>query len=202
VLISTPSNSKQPLDPNAAAMVGMAFDQYGYSTMKYIAKKYPHAKVAFVGFGPPNENLTHIVGSAKYWAKEMGLNVLGQVDALDPSPNATTVATQAILGKYPDVQIIVGYNDYTAMAAAAAVRASGKTGILVATPNGGQDITAAAMKNGSALTAYRNPWEKLGNTAAIAAYDILTKQNLPAKRMLLIGESATQENVSSLTFVH
>jgi ABC-type sugar transport system substrate-binding protein len=106
------------------------------------------------------------------------------------------------MGKYPDVQIIIGYNDYATMAAAAALKAAGKTGVLVATMNGGQDITAAGIKEGSALCAYRNAWEKVGNGAAIAAYDVLTKQNLPARRMLFIGEVATKENVDSLTFVH
>ena len=53
-------------------MVGMAFDQYDYVTMKYIAEKYPKGKVAFIGFGPPAENLVHIVGRAKYWAEPIG----------------------------------------------------------------------------------------------------------------------------------
>ena len=202
VQINVPSNSQKTLDPNVSTMVGMAFDQYDYVTMKHIAEKYPKGKVAFIGFGPPTDNLVHIVGRAKYWAGQMGLNILGEVDALDASPNAASVATQAIIGKYPDVQIIIGYNDYATMAAASALKAAGKTGVLVATMNGGQDITAAGIKEGTALCAYRDAWEKVGNAAAIAAYDILTKQHLPARRMLFIGELATKDNVDSLTFVH
>ena len=93
-------------------MVGMAFDQYDYVTMKISPRSIPKGKVAFIGFGPPTDNLVHIVGRSKYWAGQMGLNILGEVDALDASPNAASVATQAIIGKYPDVQIIIGYNDY------------------------------------------------------------------------------------------
>ncbi len=202
LMLNVPSNSQTAMDPNATAMVGMAFDQYDYATMAYIAKKYPNGKVAFVGFGPPAENLILIVGRAKHWAKELGLNVLGQVDAVDSSPNAATVATQAIMGKYPDVQIIVGYNSYATMGAATALRAAGKTGVVVATMNGGADITVPGLKNGSVLVVYRDPWEKLGNAAAIAAYDILTKQSLPQKRMLFIGETVDRENVNSISFVH
>jgi ribose transport system substrate-binding protein len=202
VMINTPSNSLLPLDPNASAMVGMAFDQYDYETIKYIAKKYPKSKVAFMGFGPPSENLVHIVGRTEFWAQQMGLTVLGQIDAVDPSPGAASVATQGIIGKYPDVQVIVGYNDYATMAAAAALKAAGKSGVLVATANGGQDITAAGIKAGTAICAYRNPWEKLGNAAGIAAYDVLTKQPLPQKRMLFLGDLAGKENVDSLTYVH
>ena len=202
VQVNVPSNSQKTLDPNVAAMVGMAFDQYDYVTIKYIAEKFPKGKVAFLGYGPPTDNLVHIIGRAKYWAQQMGLNILGEVPAMDASPNAATVATQAIIGKYPDVQIIIGYNDYATMAAAATLKAAGKTGVLVATMNGGQDITAAGIKEGTALCAYRNAWWKVGNAAAIAAYDVLTKQPLPARRMLFIGELATKENVDSLTFVH
>jgi ribose transport system substrate-binding protein len=202
LMLNVPASAEIPVDPNADAMVGMAFDLHDYATMKYIAQKYPHGKVAFLGFGPPAENLIHIVGRGKYWAKELGLNILGQVDALDASPNAATVATQAIMGKYPDVQVIFGYNSYATMAAASALRAAGKTNVMVATMNGGADITVSGLKSGSVAVVYRNPWEKVGDAAAIAAYDILTKQNLPAKRMLFTGEVASKDNVDKLTFVH
>lgn len=202
LMLNTPADSQLPVEPNAAAMVGMAFDQYDYATMKFIAAKIPHAKIAFVGYGPPSENLTLILGRADYWAKQLGLNVLGKVDALDPSPNAATVATQAIMGKYPDVQVILGYNSFATMAAASALRAAGKTGVLVATMNGGADITVPGLKSGSVLAVYRDPWEKVGAASAIAAYGILTKQPLPAKRMLFVGEVVSKDNVNSTTFVH
>ncbi|HUJ69673.1 MAG TPA: substrate-binding domain-containing protein [Syntrophorhabdales bacterium] len=202
LFVNVPSNSLTPMDPNAQATVGMAFDLYGYTTMKYIAQKYPKGKVAFIAFGPPAENLIHIVGRAKYWAKQMGLNILGQAEALDASPGAAGVAAQAIIGKYPDVQIIITYNEYSAMAAASALKAAGKTGILVATMNAGDDIIAGGIRNGSALCAYRDPWERVANAVAIAAYDVLTKQDLPARRILFVGDLATKDNVDSLTFVH
>ena len=203
IMSNVPSNSEIPMDKNADATVGMAFDLYDYMTIKYIAKKYPGTKTAFLGFAPPAENLIHIMGRSKYWAKKMRLNILGGVDALDASPNAASVATQGIMGKYPDVKVIIGYNDYATMAAVTALKAAGKKGVLVATPNGGQHITAAAIKDGSAVCAYRDPWEKLGETLAIQAYNILTGQNLPIqRRVLLIGELATKGNVDSLEFVH
>jgi len=202
VQVNVPSNSQKPLDPNVAAMAGMAFDQYDYVTLKYIAEKFPKGKVAFLGYGPPTDNLVHIIGRAKYWAQQMGLNILGEVPAMNASPDAAVVATQAIIGKYPDVQVIIGYNDYATMAAAATLKAAGKTGVLVATMNGGQDITAAGIKEGTALCAYRNAWERVGDAAAIAAYDVLTKQHLPQQRMLFIGELATKDNVNFLPFIH
>ncbi len=201
VLVNTPSSSETPMDPNAVADVGMAFDQYDYTTIKYIAQKYPHAKVAFLGFGPPAENLLHIVKRAKYWAKEMGLDVLGQIDAAEPGMTSAGVAAQAILAKYPDVKIIINYSEYPAMAAAAAIKASGKKGVLVATMNAGDEIGAVGLRERSALCIYLDPWAYTGTAAAIAAYDVLTKQPLPQQRMLFIGELGTQDNVNSLNWV-
>ncbi len=202
VLVNVPSNSETPVDPSAQAMVGMAFDAYDYATIKYISTVMPGAKVAFIGFAPPAENLIHIVGRANYWANQLGLTNLGQIDAVDATPQAAGVAAQAIIAKYPDVQVIIAYNDYATMGAAAALKAAGKTGILVATMNGGQDITAAAIKDGTALCAYRDPWEQVGTTAAIAGYDILTQQNLPLpNRLLILGTLATKDNVDQLTYV-
>ena len=202
VMISAPSSSENPVDPNATAMVGMAYDQYSYATMKYVAKKYPQGKVAILGYGLPAEALDVLMGSAKHYGKEMGLNILGQVNAQGPGPNPAMIATQAIMGKYPNTQVIVAYNDYSAMGAVMALKSAGATGVVAATPNGGSEITVSGQKSGAVLAAYRCPWEKIGETAAIAAYDILTKQNLPQKRMLLMGELATKENVNSISFVH
>lgn len=202
VQINVPSDSTKAGDPNVVTTVGMAFDYYDYVTVKYIAKNYPGANTALISFGPPTENLPLIENRTIYYAKEMGLNFLGKVAAVDPSPNAAAVATQGIIGKYPNVKIILGYNDYATMAAANALRASGKKDILVATPNGGQNITANGIKEGTAICAYRNPWEAVGTTAAIAAYDVLTKQNLPLpKRMLMTGELATKGTVEIFSFI-
>lgn len=202
VLVNTPASSTTPMDPNAITSVSIAVDYYDYCTMKYVADKMPGAKVAFMGYGGPSEMIKTVVGRMDYWGKKLGLKILGSVDALNDNPSAYTVAAQAIVGKYPDVQVIMTYNDYSQSSTIAVLKASGKTNVKVGNPNGGQDIAAPGLRDGSVICAYRNPWEKVGEQAAIAGYDILTNQNLPLpKRVLVPGVLATKENVDSVTFI-
>lgn len=204
IYITTPADpSKVGTELGQAQMnVGFPFDLGDYTTLKYIADTHPGAKVGFVGFAGVAESLTWIIAQEKYWAAQLGLNVVGTVDALDQSPNAATVAAQSILAKYPDVQVILGYDDNSTMAALAAVKASGKTSVLCASPNGGEAIAAQAIKAGGLLCSYDYPWAEVGTQAAYAGYDVLTKQNLPLPvNVLVAGTLATKDNVDQLTFV-
>jgi ABC-type sugar transport system substrate-binding protein len=202
VLINMPPSSDKPVDPSAKTMVGNPFDFYAYTAMKAIAEAKPGAKVAFVGYAPPAEQLIYLVKQTKQYAAEFGLTVLGQVDAVDDNPASAGAAAQAIMSKYPDVQMIVAYNDYSTMGVVAALKAAGKTDIIVANANGGAEISKAALQDGSVFCTYRSPYELIGQTVARAGYNILTEQNLPLpERLLMIGELATKANVDSLTFI-
>lgn len=205
VLLNTPPDSSRINEVRGAASlnVGLAFDLADYVTIKYIADNYPGAKVGIIGYAPPAESLKWIIERELYWCKQLGLNMVAKIDAVDPTPNAATVATQSILAKAPDVQFILGYNDISTLGAVAAVKASGKTGVLCATPNGGQDLTAEGIKAGTVLCTYNLAWVENGTQAAIAGYDILTKQNQPLPIQIeLPGTLATKDNVDQLTFLH
>ena len=181
----------------------LAFDEADYQTIKYIADNYPGAKVGIIGYAPPAESLVWIIERELYWCEQLGLDMVAKVDAVDPTPNAATVATQSILAKAPDVQFILGYNDISTLGAVAAVKAAGKTGVLCATPNGGQDITAMGIKDGTVLCTYNLAWVENGTQAAYAGYDILTKQNQPLPIQIeLTGTLATKDNVDQLEFLH
>ena len=205
VLLNTPPDSSRINEVIGAASinVGLAFDEADYQTIKYIADNYPGAKVGIIGYAPPAESLVWIIERELYWCEQLGLKMVAKVDAVDPTPNAATVATQSILAKAPDVQFILGYNDISTLGAVAAVKAAGKTGVLCATPNGGQDITAMGIKQGTVLCTYDLAWVENGTQAAYAGYDILTKQNQPLPIQIeLTGTLATKDNVDQLTFLH
>ena len=205
VLLNTPPDSSRINEVLGAATlnVGLAFDEADYQTIKYIADNYPGAKVGIIGYAPPAESLVWIIEREVYWCEQLGLDMVAKVDAVDPTPNAATVATQSILAKAPDVQFILGYNDIATLGAVAAVKAAGKTGVLCATPNGGQDITAEGIKAGTVLCTYDLAWVENGTQAAYAGYDILTKQNQPLPIQIeLTGTLATKDNVDQLTFLH
>ena len=117
VLLNTPPDSSRINEVIGAASinVGLAFDEADYQTIKYIADNYPGAKVGIIGYAPPAESLVWIIERELYWCEQLGLDMVAKVDAVDPTPNAATVATQSILAKAPDVQFILGYNDISTL---------------------------------------------------------------------------------------
>ena len=200
--VNVPSVSTHPLDPNVEAMVGMAFDLYGYETVKKFSEDHPGKKnIGFVGAAIPTDNLPHIIGSAKRWAEKLGFNVVGQVDAAGIDPASAGAAAQAILSKNPEVEIFVAYNEYAALGIGAAMRASGIKGILVGAPNGGDVAGYKPIKNGTLTVQYLSAWAEVGEAAGIAAYKILTGQTLPAKRILFKGVVVTKDNVDQVQLV-
>ena len=200
--VNVPASSTHPLDPNVEAMVGMSFDLYGFETVKKLAEDHPVKKnVGFIGSSIPTDNLPIIVESAKRYAKELGFNVLGQVDA-GWDAEAAGKAASALLGKYPDIEVILTFNEYSALGAAAAMRAAGKKGILAGSSNGGDGAGYHAIKDDALAVQYLDPWVEVGEAAGIVAYKILTNQELPAKRMLFKGVVETKENVEYVRWVY
>ena len=87
-----------------------------------------------MGFALPVDQLVFMLDRMKYWGEQFGLKFLGQVDTTSDNPTGFGPAASAILTKYPSVQIIVTFNDESAIAAATTVAISGKK-VFVATPN-------------------------------------------------------------------
>ena len=200
--VEVPTNPATPLNKGAVALVTIAHDVGCWETMKYISEQTPGAKVSFMKYGLPNEAIVHILDREHYWAQQFGLTILpDEVSAINPSPAAASDAAQSILAKHPDVNYIVTFNDVSAMATVNVLKAAGNTTIKVATPNGGDAITIPAIKDGSVLCAWSGPYVKLGQQAAIAAYDAITKQGTLPQRLMILGQLATKDNVDSVTFV-
>ena len=55
--------------------------------------------MGIIGYAPPAESLVWIIERELYWCNQLGLDMVAKVDAVDPTPNAATVATQSILAK-------------------------------------------------------------------------------------------------------
>ena len=153
-------------------------------------------------YGLPNEAIVHILDRGHYWAQQFGLTILpDEVSAINPSPAAASDAAQSILAKHPDANYIITFNDVSANATAKVLSAAGNTKIKVATPNGGDAITVPLIKDGSVACVWSAPYVKLGQQAAIAAYDAITKQGTLPQRLMVLGQLATKDNVDSVTFV-
>jgi ribose transport system substrate-binding protein len=203
IQVEVPTDPATPVHQGAKGLVTIAHDLGCWETFKYISEQTPGAKVAFMGYAPPNEAIVYIEARAHYWAQQFGLNVLpDETSAINPSPAAASDAAQSILAKHPDADYIIGFNDVSTMATVSVLKAAGNTHIKTATMNGGDAISAPAIKDGSVLCAYVGPYALLGQQSAIAVYDEITNQNLPLpQRVMVPGVLATKDNVDSVTFV-
>jgi ribose transport system substrate-binding protein len=202
VQISSPGSTEKPIDPNAAGSVSFAYDYAAYETVKTIAEWNPQAKVAVIGYTKPNDIISWINARNEYWVEPFGLTLLGRVDATD-SMEGSAAAAQAIIGKYPDVNVIIAYNDYSAASALGALKAAGRTDVKIATSMGGAAISVAGLKDGDIVAACNTPWFRAGELSALMGYYVLADQ-LPSDfptRLVLTGPIATPANVDSMEFV-
>lgn len=159
----------------ATTSISQGFDYSAYRTVKAVADKKPGAKFATMGLGLPVKVLAYLVEREKYWAEELGLEYLGNVDATEDSPGAYSTAASTLLTKYPDVEVIAAYNDQSTVALGTTVSTQGSKAEVI-NPSAGQSITRDAMKAGRVDLAYRTPFEEIGSQAAIAAYNAVTDQ--------------------------
>ncbi len=178
VAIGVPADETQPPLPGAATSISQGFDYSVYRTMKALAAQNPGATFATMGLSIPVDQLIFMLKRIQYWGEHFGLKFMGQVDTPNDNPTGFGPATSTILTKYPDVDLLITFNDQSAVAAATTIAASGKQ-VKVGTPNSAQSIARDALKAGRLELVYRTPWEQQGVQSAIAAYDTLTKQNLP-----------------------
>ncbi len=198
----TPADVSQPLPANVAMNVGPALDYAAYMAMAYVAQQMPGASVAVMGFAQPNDFVTYLTQQQTYWAKQDGLNVLGQVDAKEDTAAGYSAAATSLIAKYPDAQVIITYNDPSAIATLTSLKASGKPDVKVATGGGGEALAQTALKDGSMLCSYQVPWRAMGEQMAIAVYNILTDQGQPLPEILNIkSELATKDNVDQFEMI-
>ena len=178
VAIGDPPDEANAPMPGAVTAVSQGFDYTVYRTMKALAVEHPGASFATMGFALPVDQLVFMLDRMTYWGEQFGLKFLGQVDTTSDNPNGFGPAASAILTKYPSVQIIVTFNDESAIATATTVATSGKK-VFVATPNAAESATGQALAAHRLALVYRTPWEQQGVQSVIAAYDTVTHQNLP-----------------------
>jgi ribose transport system substrate-binding protein len=198
----TPADVTQGVPANVAVDIGPSLDYAAYSVMAYVAQTMPGAKVAVMGFAQPNDFVTYLTDQQISWAKQDGLDYLGRVDTKEDTAAGYAAAATALIAKYPEAQIIVTYNDPSAIATLTNLRASNKMDVKVATGGGGEALASTALKDGSMLCSYQIPWRKMGEQMAIAVYDILTKQNQPLPQIVNIKSAlATKDNVDQFDMI-
>lgn len=202
VALNTPADVTQPVLNDAVTNVNQALDYAVWSTMKALADAHEGGSFAVMGFAAPVDTLTYMTERQIHWGQELGLRYLGRVDAQADSPAGYGPAADAILTKYDDADIVVTYNDQSALAAQAAAVAGGRTDIAFADPNSGQAIAKSAIEAGKLELVFRAPWEAIGRTAVHVAYTVITDADARFETVINVpGTLVTKDDVNDVPWI-
>lgn len=125
---------------------------------EYIAERIPNATVLVIG-PPPVPALQNRIDCFVEAAANQDLEILEQQNNLEDTAQRGQEVAQTMLTKHPDAQAIWGYNDPSALGAAAALQAMGKAiwsgdteGVIVVGNNADSDAIAAIRADSLTLT--------------------------------------------------
>ena len=172
---------KPPADIKSTIISGR--DHQAYLQVKEMARLKPRAKIVVVGLGLPVAALEYYVKRVQYWAKRAGLEVLGRVDNPTDNEAGAEQAMRGALGRFPDIDAIIAYNDPSALGAYAAARASGKDVISIGN-NGGSD-GRAGVERGRLAATVQVDWPGMVVELMKGAYLNATNKKARVPRVLL-----------------
>lgn len=155
------------------------------------------SSVATIDFAIKVPSIVYSIERAGHWAEQFGLTVVG--NASNPSDDIAggEKAMTELLGNFPDIAGVIGYNDPSAIGAAAAARAQGKEGLVFGGQNGGSDALEAIRAGRLDYTAKLHP-PSMGKFAAWGLYNLLQDKEVPKAVKAEAPEIVTEENVDDV----
>jgi ribose transport system substrate-binding protein len=155
------------------------------------------ADVATIDFAVKVPSIVYSIDRANFWANKFGLNVLG--NASNPSDDIAggEKAMTQLLGKFPDIKGVIGYNDPSAIGAASAARAQGTPDLTFGGQNGGSDALEAIRAGRLSYTAKLDP-PSMGKAFAWGLYDLSQGTEVPKTVKAGKPELVTQDNVDQV----
>jgi ribose transport system substrate-binding protein len=116
-------------------------DESAFLQVREFARLKPHGKIVVSSFGQPVPALEYYIKRVRFWAGKFGLTVLGRADNPTDDASGGERAMTGLLGRYPQLDGIIAYNDPTALGAVAAARSQGKTIIAIGLNGASDGIT-------------------------------------------------------------
>jgi ribose transport system substrate-binding protein len=152
------------------------------------------AGIATIDFAVQVPSIVYSIERAEYWAEQFGLRVLG--NGTNPSDDIAggEKAMTEILGNFPDLEGVIGYNDPSAIGAGAAARAQNKPDLVFGGQNGGSDAFEALRAGRLDYTAKLDP-PSMGKFAAWGLYNLLQGKQVPKTVKAEAPEIVTEDNV-------
>jgi ribose transport system substrate-binding protein len=155
------------------------------------------ADVATIDFAVKVPSIVFSIERGKAWAEKFGLNVLG--NASNPSDDIAggEKAMTQLLGEFPDLTGVIGYNDPSAIGAASAARAQGTRDLVFGGQNGGSDALEAIEAGRLSYSVKLDP-PSMGKAFAWGLYDLNQGRDVPKTVKAGKPELVTEENVGEV----
>lgn len=137
----------------------------GADAVKVVAAKLPGGAKALLIGGPPIPAVTQRMAGFKDNAASAKITVVEQADNLKDNVNDARTLADDLLTKHPDVNVIFGFNDNSAIGAGLAVKSRGMKDVLIFGINGTPE-GINAVKDGTITATYDADQWGMGYQAA------------------------------------
>jgi ABC-type sugar transport system substrate-binding protein len=191
--------TKSAKAPGYDAQIWEGRDAEAYLSVAQLAKVAPRGKVVIIGIGAPVPAIKYLAQRYRFWAKKFGLQVIGEQDNPSDDIPGGRQAMSGLLGKYSDIDGVLAYNDESAVGAYTAARSAGRNDIQIIGING-SSLGISALEAGHVAAIVQVDAVGQGAQAAGAAYNLLTKQNLPLPNVVVRRpQLLTKDSLDSVT---
>jgi ABC-type sugar transport system substrate-binding protein len=155
-------------------------------------------EVATIDFAVKVPSIVYSVDRGKFWAEKFGLTVPG--NASNPSDDIAggEKAMTQLIGEFPDMRGVIGYNDPSAIGAASAARSQGLTDLAFGGQNGGSDALEAIRAGRLTYSAKLDP-PSMGKAFAWGLYNLSQGKKVPKTVKAGPPKLVTEENVDEVT---
>lgn len=136
------------------------------------------AQVATIDFAIQVPSIVYSIDRARFWAEQLGIEVVGNAsNPTDDIAGGEEAATQ-LFGSFEDLDGIIGYNDPSAIGAAAAARSQGIEDLIFGGQNGGSDAFEAIEAGRLTYSVKLDP-PSMGKFASWGLYNLLQGNEVP-----------------------
>lgn len=149
----------------------------GADAVKLVAEKFPAGSKAILIGGPPIPAVTQRIAGFKDNAAANKITVVEQADNLKDNVNDARTLADDLITKHPDVNVVFGFNDNSAIGAGLALKARGIKNVLVFGINGTPE-GIKAVKDGTITATYDADQWGMGYKAAEAGAKIQAGQTV------------------------
>jgi ribose transport system substrate-binding protein len=184
--------------PDWVSQIWLRRDLMSYMQVREAASLLPEGgKFVQMGFAVPVPTIEKQVERAAFWGKEFGLTPLGRADNQSDDIAGGEQAMTQLLGKYPDADGLIAYNEESATGASAAARVTGNRDMPLVGNNGGS-LGFSSVRDGKIAATVQMQIPDAARSGIWALYTAIQGGDVP--KTILTGEPklVTDETVDSV----